>query len=181
MIRLILIAALTWFPLPLAQAHAELVSANPAVNSQLDSLPSQVTLTFDGDLLAIGGEKINVLIVKNAQGIQIDAQDSHVSGATLSVDLKQVSQLGTFIVSWRVVSGDGHPEASSYQFSVVTPSVSAVTASPSPSPTASSPPISKTVGQDFWTRYGVRFMLLIAAAGAVGIWARFERARRKRG
>jgi methionine-rich copper-binding protein CopC len=171
-----LIASLLWLPQPSAQAHAELVSSNPAVGANLDSLPSRVEVTFDGALLVIGGSKTNVLIVKDPQGVQIDAKNSKVSDATLSVDLNPVSTSGTFTVSWRVVSGDGHPEASSYQFSVGQSVVSVPTVSPNVAPSA---PVKSSV--DFWTRYGTRLMLLLAAAVAVGIWARFELARRKRG
>ena len=168
-----LIASLLWLPLPSAQAHAELVSANPAVGSNLDSLPSKVTVTFGEDLLVIGGTRTNVLIVKDPQGIQIDAKDSKVSGATISVDLNPVSTSGKFTVSWRVVASDGHPGASSYQFTVGSPIASASA--------TTSPPVKNSRSQDFWTRFGTRLMLLLAAAVAVGIWARFEQKRRKRG
>jgi methionine-rich copper-binding protein CopC len=171
-----LIASLLWLPLPSAQAHAELVSSDPAVGAHLDSLPARVAVTFDGALLLIGGSRTNVLMVKDPQGVQIDAQNSRVSGATLSVDVNPVSISGTFTVSWRVVSGDGHPEASPYQFSVGQSVVLVPTASPNVGPSESV----KNPG-DFWTRYGTRLMLLLTAAAAVGIWARFELARRKRG
>lgn len=170
LIQIGLIASLLWLPLPSAQAHAELVSANPAVDAHLDSLPSQVSVTFDRDLLVLGGSRTNKLTVMDSQGIRIDAKDSKVSGATMTVGLNPVNQLGTFTVSWRVVSGDGHPEASSYQFTV-----GAIVVSPHPAP------LKKMVSQDFWTRYSTRLMLLFAAAVAVGIWVRFERASRKRG
>ena len=60
MIRISFIVSLLWLPLPSAQAHAELVSSNPAVGVHLDSLPSRVEVTFDGALLVIGGSKTNV-------------------------------------------------------------------------------------------------------------------------
>jgi methionine-rich copper-binding protein CopC len=170
LVRIGLIAILLWFPLPLAQAHAQLVSSYPAVGVNLGVLPSKVAVTFDEDLLVIGGANTNGLIVKDPQGIQIDVGVSRVSGATLSVGIKPVTRTGTFTVSWRVVSGDGHPEASSFQFSVGTPSVPVIPAQ-----------VKIIHGPDFWTRYGTRLMLLLAAAVAAGIWARFERARRKRG
>jgi methionine-rich copper-binding protein CopC len=82
-----LVASLLWFSLPWAQAHADLVSSKPAVDSHLASLPSRVEVTFDGDLLVIGRSKTNVLIVKNSQGIQIDAKDSKVLASIPIVNL----------------------------------------------------------------------------------------------
>jgi len=170
-----LLTTLLWLPVPLAQAHAELVSSNPAVGAHLNALPSQVEVTFDGNLLTIGGAKTNVLIVKDPQGRQIDAVNSHVSGATLSVDVKPNTASGEFTVSWRVVSSDGHPEEGSYQFTVGQVAASAV---PTPS-VSTSVPVATNPDQDFLHRYGTRLLLLFGAALAVGIWVRFERARRK--
>lgn len=174
---LCLLAALTVLPLPMAQAHAELVSSNPAVGAHLDALPTQVEVTFDGNLLNIGSAKTNVLEVKDAQGHQVDAKNSHVSGAQLSVDVNPTTTNGEFTVSWRVVSSDGHPEEGSYQFTV-----GQVIASPSTGTTmapATSPSVMHAPEKSFWARYGTGLLLLLAAAAAIGIWIRFERARRK--
>jgi methionine-rich copper-binding protein CopC len=178
LVRICLIASILWLPLPSAQAHAQLVFAIPAVGSNLGSLPSKVQVTFDGDLLVIGGSQINVLLVKDSQGMQIDAGDSKISGATISVDIIPVVKTGTFTVSWRVVSSDGHPEASSYQFTIGPSVASAPILSPS---FASSPGVKNSETRGIWTAYGTRLMILLAAAVAVGIWIHFERKRRKRG
>lgn len=161
-------------PMPWAQAHAELVSSNPVVGAHLDSLPKKIVVTFDGNLLTIGGAKTNVMMVKDPQGHQIDAKNSQVSGATLSVDLSPVTTTGQFEVSWRVVSSDGHPEAGSYQFTV-----GQATASATPSPSELSSPTPSTSNEGFWTRYGTRLLLVLVGALAIGIWARFERVRRR--
>lgn len=174
-----LLMTLFWLPSPSAQAHAELVASSPAVGSHIGVLPSQVSVTFDGNLLTIGGSKTNVLVVRDPQGTQIDAQNSRVSGATLTVDVNPATVTGEFSVSWRVVSGDGHPEEGSYRFTVgglqsaISPAPSAL-ATPSPAPAKSS-----VTAPNFWSRYGSRLLLLVAGVLAVGIWIRFERARRK--
>lgn len=179
LLQLSLLPVLLLLPMPLAQAHAELVSSNPAVGAHLDALPNQVEVTFDGNLLNIGSAKTNVLIVKDPKGSQIDAKNSHVSGAKLRVDVNPVATNGEFTVSWRVVSSDGHPEEGSYQFTV-----GQVVASAAPTPVASMSPATSTSvpylpRKDFWTRYGTRLLLLFAAAAGVVIWIAFERARRK--
>ena len=178
-LQLSLLSALVLLPLPSAQAHAELVTSNPAAGAHLDALPTQVEVTFDGNLLSIGSAKTNVLVVKDPQGRQIDAKNSQVSGAKLSVGVSPVSATGEFTVSWRVVSGDGHPEEGSYQFTAGQVRASAV-----PAPSTSMGPTTSTSEQyepksDFWTGYSTRLLLLLAAAIGVGIWVRFERARRK--
>ncbi len=179
MLQLSLLSALALLPLPSAQAHAELVASNPAAGAHLDALPAQVVVTFDGNLLNIGGAQTNVLVVKDSQGRQIDAKNSHVTGATLSVGISPVVVTGEFTVSWRVVSGDGHPEEGSYQFTAGKGAALAV-----PSPSTSMAPATSTSVQDepksdFWNQYGTRLLLLLAASIGVGIWVRFERARRK--
>src|SRR5487761_2511824 len=113
---------LSFFWPPSAQAHADLVTSSPPVGAHLKALPSKVSVTFDGNLLSIGGAKTNVLAVTDANGNEIDAKNSRLNGATLTVDLNPVSTTGVFVVSWRVVSGDGHPEQSSYNFTVNGPS-----------------------------------------------------------
>ncbi len=164
-----------WISTPSAQAHAELVTSNPPVGAHLSALPSQVAVTFDGNLLILGGAKTNVLTVSDSHGNEIDAKNSRLSGATLTVDLNPVSSTGEFVVSWRVVSGDGHPEQSSYRFTVIG-SQSDV---PTPSATTSPTPIVSPHGQDFWTRYRTRLFLLLGLVIAIGIWVGAERARRK--
>ena len=174
LIALTLLATLFCLPAPWAQAHAELVSSNPVAGSHIDTLPNRVEVTFDGDLLTIGGSNTNVLMVKDAQGTTIDAGDSHVSGATLSVGLNPVPTTGEFEVSWRVVSGDGHPEEGSYRFTVGKVSTSATATS-----SKSSTPAIPNSGESFWSRYGTRLMLVVLGLLAIGIWTRFERARRR--
>lgn len=177
LLKIGLLLTLFWLPSPLAQAHAELVTSNPAVGAHLDAVPSQVIVTFDENLLIIGGPTTNILMVKDPQGSQIDAKNSHVSGASLTVDVNPVVASGSFRVSWRVVSSDGHPVQGSYQFTV-----GVASASPTPNQIngqATSHPIQKATGEDFWARYGTRVLLLLIAMLAVGIWVRFERTRRK--
>lgn len=180
MLRLSLLLVLIFFPLPLAQAHAELVFSNPAVGAHLATLPTQIEVTFDGNLLSIGSAKTNVLVVKDPQGRQIDAKNSHVLGAKLSVDVNPVTTTGEFTVSWRVVSGDGHPEEGSYRFTVGQVVASAVATPTTSMSSATSTTAQNVPHKDFWTRYSTRLLLLLAAAVGVVIWIVSERMRRSR-
>ena len=174
----VLLLSFFWIPTPSAQAHAELVTSSPTVGAHLNALPSQVAVTFDGNLLTIGGAKTNILTVNDPNGGEIDDKNSRVTGATLTVDLNPVPTTGEFVVSWRVVSGDGHPEQSSYRFTVTG---SSTISSPTPTPTALPTPTTTANGPDFWALYGTRLLLLLGLVIAIGIWIGFERARRKVG
>lgn len=181
MLGMALMAALTLLPLPSAQAHAELVASNPTSDAHLGALPTKISVTFDANLLTIGGATTNVLIIKDPNGKQIDAKNSQVTGATLTVDTNPVTATGRFSVSWRVVSGDGHPEEGSYAFTVGTVVASpqaTPTSTPTPTPT-DVPTAPQSSGSELWTNYGTRMMLVLVGLLAVGIWAYFERARRK--
>lgn len=172
----VLLLPFFWIPAPSAQAHAELVTSSPPVGAHLNALPSQVAVTFDGNLLTIGGAKTNTLKVTDPNGREIDAKNSRVSGATLTVDLNPTFTTGEFIVSWRVVSGDGHPEQSSYRFTVIG---STTVSNPTPTPSVLPTPTAKASGPDFWARYGTRLLLILGLIIAFGIWVGFERVRRK--
>jgi methionine-rich copper-binding protein CopC len=158
-------------PMPSAQAHASLISSNPIIGAHLSKLPAHVEVEFDGNLITLGGAKTNVLQVQDDQGREIDAGNSKVAGPILGVDIKDQSEQGTFTVSWRVVSGDGHPVEGSYQFSIGS-------ASPSLKPTLTPAP---QHGESLWQRHQQEFYLGIAALLSLGIWAGFERKRRTLG
>lgn len=103
---------------PSAQAHGQLVSSSPVANSQVSALPEKVRLEFDGNLQSFEGRVVNVIVVEDSNGEQIDAGDSIVAGAVLTVTLRDRSESGKFHVSYRVVSGDGHPVSGDYYFTV---------------------------------------------------------------
>jgi len=156
-------------PAPSAQAHSTLISSNPAVNSNLPKLPSQVVVTFDENLLVLGSAKSNIVRVSDANGRQIDAGNSTVAGPVLRVGIKDRSVAGVFTVSWRVVSGDGHPVEGSYEFSVGQQSQTLA-----PKTTV---PIQK--GESFWNRHSQQIYVLILGIIAIGIWVCFDWRRRK--
>ena len=166
----ILIALYTLFSIPIAQAHAVLVFSNPAIDAKLATMPSSVEVEFDGNLIALGGAKTNVLTVQDSQGNQVDEGNSKVAGPILSVGIKTNEKSGIFTVSWRVVSGDGHPVEGSYQFSV-----GSVTITPSTKPTVPS----EAHKESFWVHHRTHIFLGFATVLAIGIWAGYERARRK--
>ena len=99
-----------------ANAHAQVTSSVPAKNQTVSVLPSLVWIEFDGDLLSFGDKQINELTVTNAKKVRVDIGGPIVGGARISTKLKAGLPSGKYLVSYRVVSGDGHPVSGSYSF-----------------------------------------------------------------
>lgn len=101
---LALIAALLLLALLPVQAlaHAQLQSADPADGAVVDTMPKAVVLTFT--------EEISPLVLRwiAPDGSAADAV-GEASGKTLTVQPPAGVEQGTYLLSWRVVSGDGHP------------------------------------------------------------------------
>ena len=90
---------------PTALAHSELVSSDPADGATLDSPPTTVSFTFSEPLMP----DFVRIIGTNPEGVTGDLPVSSVEGPTATVDWPAGAQGGTWQVSYRVVSQDGHP------------------------------------------------------------------------
>jgi copper transport protein len=108
-------AGLALAPAP-ADAHAELISTEPASGEQLDVAPEQVVLRFSESVDA-ADDAVEVL---TAGGDRIDVGDPghpNGEGSTIAVDLPDLDD-GTYVVSWRVLSSDSHPVSGAFTFGV---------------------------------------------------------------
>lgn len=108
-----LIFAVTTTP---AIAHTKLLTSDPIAGSLVESWPTEISLTFDDDLITVGDEKSNFLVVNNAVGDQISADDEVVTGSQIKVSLDPNTVTGPVLVYYRVVSADGHPVEGEYTF-----------------------------------------------------------------
>ena len=99
-----------------AFAHTELLSSDPASGSLVESWPTEISLTFNEDLMTVGDEKSNFLVVNNAVGDQISADDEVLTGSQIKVSLDPNTITGPVLVYYRVVSADGHPVEGEYTF-----------------------------------------------------------------
>jgi copper resistance protein C len=108
--------ALFLFGIQNAYAHAQLSSSVPTKNQTVKVLPSLVWLEFDGDLLSFGDKQIHRLTVTNAKKVRVDIGGPIVGGARISTTLKSGLPSGKYLVSYRIVSEDGHPVSGSYSF-----------------------------------------------------------------
>lgn len=111
-----------------AAAHAELVDTDPAEGAVLETAPETVTLTFNEPVRLTSQE----IAVYDATGTEVSST-AGATGTEVTVDLADAAGLedGTYVVSWNVLSGDGHPISGALTFSVGAPSAE-VTAPPEP-------------------------------------------------
>jgi copper transport protein len=100
-----------------AQAHANLVRTDPAEGAVLPTAPDQIRFTFDE---AVRGVPHGVQIF-DAQGDLVEASAT-IDGTDLKVGLSKDLGKGTTVITWRVVSDDGHPIRGALTFSVGAPS-----------------------------------------------------------
>lgn len=109
-VGLALVAAV---PAP-AAAHASLVSVDPPDGARLDQSPDVVTLTFSEAVSAeLGGVR-----VLDGDGEQVQEGAARVDGATVVVGLTPDLPDGTYVISYRVISADGHPARGGSVFGV---------------------------------------------------------------
>ena len=95
-----------------ACAHASLVKATPADGAVMPLPPAALTLTFN--------EPVSPLVVRliGPDGaalapIAVTAQDT-----TVTISAPPALRRGTHVLSWRVISADGHPVGGSLMFSI---------------------------------------------------------------
>jgi methionine-rich copper-binding protein CopC len=115
-----------------ASAHNVLVSTDPPADQTLAEPLDQVTLTFDDVVLDLGGGQ-----GEGAGGTALDVvgpDGAHHATACPSVVDSTVSALvalggaGTYTVTYRVVSADGHPVSGRYTFDYAPPAGTPATA-----------------------------------------------------
>lgn len=88
-----------------AAAHASLVSVDPPDGARLDTAPDEITLTFSEPVSAdLGGVR-----VLDEAGDRVDEGAVRATGTVVTVDVRDDLPDGTYVISYRVISEDGHP------------------------------------------------------------------------
>ena len=97
-------------------AHAELVKTTPANGQRLETAPAKVTLAFS--------ESVNLLedgiSLLNSHGATVSTPDPTVDGHTVTWPMPKHLRNGPYVVTWRVISSDGHPVDGASSFGVGT-------------------------------------------------------------
>lgn len=99
-----------------AFAHAQVTSSSPLKNQVITKLPEWIWIEFDGDLMTFGDKNPNEIIVTDSKSKRVDTKLALVGGARISTKLKPGIKAGRYLVSYRVVSEDGHPVQGSFYF-----------------------------------------------------------------
>jgi copper transport protein len=97
-----------------AAAHAELVNTTPANGAQLTKPPTEIEMTFT--------ESVNLLpngirLVDEA-GALVPTPDPTVAGGTVLWPMPTALPEGAYVVTFRVVSADGHPISGAFTFGI---------------------------------------------------------------
>lgn len=114
---LFFLAAAIWLSLSAtAFAHAALIAAEPADGEVIGAAPSQFLLTFS--------EPVSALALKliGPDGSRTPLTRSTLRENRLDIEAPADLSSGTHVLSWRVISADGHPVAGSVVFSIGAPS-----------------------------------------------------------
>jgi copper transport protein len=103
-----------------ACAHASLVKASPADGAVVPLAPPVLSLTFN--------EPVSPLVIRliGPDGEQIPPRAVVAENNTIAVTAPANLQRGTHVLSWRVISADGHPVGGSLMFSIGAPSAQPV-------------------------------------------------------
>src|ERR1700712_4199411 len=134
-----------------ASAHASLVSVEPADGSVLAQAPKTVQLQFN--------EPVTPAVIKliDAAGKARDDALVRVTDKTIVITLPKDLPRGTQLISYRVISEDGHPVAGSMVFSIGAATANAV-----------APTNNTAVAGLIWlTRIGVYLGLFVGIGGAL--------------
>ncbi len=111
---LIAVAAALLLP-ALAHAHAGLVSSDPAAEAVLATAPATLSLTFNEPVEPLA------LSLIDAQGNSHPITEIARDGASLRFAPPSALSAGGLVLSWRVVSADGHPIGGSLTFWIGAP------------------------------------------------------------
>jgi copper resistance protein C len=99
------------------EAHAFLEHADPAVGSSVQTSPSEVQIRFTENI----EPAVSSIHVFNTSGKEVDKRDLHQDRsdhALLHISLPPLG-VGTYKVTWRVVSVDTHVTDGNFTFRVV--------------------------------------------------------------
>ncbi len=104
----------------------------------LDAAPSIVEVTFDTPLMDVGA----ALVVRTADGTVISEPHPRWTATVIRVAVAPDAPPGVYTVAFRVVSQDGHPITSTFDYTVAgdVPSPSAAAASPAATTPRRDPP-----------------------------------------
>lgn len=120
---LLLICGLLLWP-QIVWGHATLVATSLSPGTVLAQAPASITLAFN--------EPVSVTVVQliDPQGRKLPAHAVLDAASEVHIPVPADDAQGTYLLSWRVVSADGHPVGGTLDYAVGAPSAQAGPASP---------------------------------------------------
>ncbi|RWM25515.1 MAG: copper resistance protein CopC [Mesorhizobium sp.] len=103
-----------------AFAHAALVATDPADGTVLMQSPARFSLTFNEPVSPL------VITLVRPDGTRLALTSFRLADRTVEIDNPETLKSGTHVLSWRVISEDGHPVGGSALFSIGVPSAAPV-------------------------------------------------------
>lgn len=101
-----------------AQAHDQLVDANPSEGKIVEAGVIDIELRFSDDVLGIGEGNEILVIGPAGESSQLQNNSCAFADGDLVSTRVDLDSPGDYTVTWRVVSGDGHPITGIQRFSV---------------------------------------------------------------
>lgn len=112
-------------------AHSVLLETSPDDGDQLPTAPSEVSLTFNEDITDLGTE----VIVTSGEGEEVNDGEVVIEGPVVTQALVEDLPEGSYTVTWRAVSADGHPISGEFGFTAAEGSGSSAEAPEDDTPT----------------------------------------------
>jgi copper transport protein len=97
-----------------AHAHAVLESTSPEADSLIQEPPAQIVLTFSEPVSPVA-DRVRVIA---PDGSRVDRNEPRPEGRQLIIPVEPLTQPGTYLVSFRVISADSHPVYGTFSFSI---------------------------------------------------------------
>lgn len=102
----------------LAHAHTSLELSTPSNNQSIEFMPTELSATFDEDLIEIEGEVVNTLELQSVDGADYVLSAATIAGPIVSAKVGDGDYpAGSYLLKFRVVSADGHPITGEIGFS----------------------------------------------------------------
>lgn len=150
-----------------ASAHDSLLASSPEADGTVETLPTELTLTFSAKI--IDGDGATEVVVTDASGASVTDGAATVDGAIVTQPLTGQGPAGEYHVIWKVVSSDGHPTSGEFDFAVSTATEAVATAAPTPAPDTAEPTAAATAAPDSGITQAPRADE--SASASVWIWA----------
>lgn len=167
-----------------AAAHARLVGSSPSADGSVDTALRSVALTFDEGMR----RSFALVTVTGPDGRRLDTGAPQVAGGTVTQRVAPLPGPGRYTVSFRVVSGDGHPVSGKLRFRFAPPAgyrpptpaaAAAVNAPATPGAAVARTGGGPAADAGWLGRHGTTLVLVVVVAVAGGATVALDRSRRQ--